>query len=74
MTAPARNPKRKPLPSNDELCEAFTRAGQEVAWRNKQLGYPLITWDDEGHVMEVAPEDIPDDWLPPEKRRNGHAG
>ena len=72
MTAAAKARTHKPLPSNEEICEAFTRAAQEVAWRHKQLGHPLIRCTSDRQTIEVAPEDIPDEWLPPEKRRNGH--
>lgn len=37
---------------------AIERAGYDVVRRHRQLGVPLVMWQD-GRVVEVSPESIP---------------
>lgn len=47
------------------IDRAIERAGYRVVRRHRQLGVPLVIWQD-GRVVEVPPESvpIPDDDLP----------
>jgi hypothetical protein len=40
---------------------AFDQAGREAMWRHKRLGVPVSLWED-GRVVEIAAEDIPEEW------------
>jgi len=48
------------FPSDDELLAAFERAGRDAVIRHKKLGFPVYFWRD-GKVVEVPPEEIPED-------------
>jgi hypothetical protein len=43
------------------LLAAFDQAGREAMWRHKRLGVPVSLWED-GRVVEIAAEDIPEEW------------
>lgn len=40
---------------------AFDLAGRNAMWRHKRLGVPVALWED-GKVVEIQPEDIPEEW------------
>ena len=45
------------------ILEALDRAVREALALHKRAGNPVAVWRD-GKVVWIAPEDIPDDWLP----------
>jgi hypothetical protein len=46
------------------IDQALREAAQEAMWRHKQLGVPLVVWED-GKVKVIPPEEIQVDGPPP---------
>ena len=61
-------PKRKELPvseqdqftQDDTVDSAIRRAAKMALAEHKRFGIPIAVWQD-GRVVKVAPEDIPDE-------------
>ena len=53
------------LSDTARVTEAIRQAGREARLKHKQMGVPLVVWQD-GKVVEIPPEEIVVDLPPPE--------